>query len=102
MPEHAMTYTIPANASETLATDAEQAHEYFVDQLGYSTFDVDVRATDDGCLDIAVGPGAAAPDTWPVAVTDAYCRRSKRERRRLDEQYGLPARIQEELEQALD
>lgn len=96
-----MSFTTSSATNEQLAQEAEQLHEYFVDQLGYATYDVDIVATED-TLEITVSPGAAAPPDWPADVLDAYCSRSKRERRRLVERYCFPERICDELERMID
>jgi len=100
--EMPMSYTTSSSASEQLVHDAEQLNEYLVDQLGYSTYDVDIVVTSDDTLEITVGPGAATPSNWPADILNAYRSLTKRERSRLDRHYCQPARIRDELERIVD
>ncbi|WP_440764386.1 hypothetical protein [Natronorubrum sp. DTA7] len=97
-----MSFTINSDASEQLVQEAEQIHEYFIDQLGYATYDVDIVIRGDDTLEITVSPGATAPSNWPVDVLEVYRSLSKRERSRLDRHYCQPARIRDELERIAD
>ena len=88
-----MSYGIDSDASDYHVHEAEQPHEFLVNDLRHPTFDVDVVVTADDTIKVTVAPGAAAPSTWPAAILDEYCARSRRDRRRLVEHYAFGDRI---------